>query len=277
MWLELNGQPISPWHDVPLHPGSDNTVVNFVVEIPRWQPAKIEIKRTEPLNPIFHDDKNDAPRFKENVWPHKAMPFLYGSIPQTWENDNIKHNFTGFKGDKDPMDLFDIGQDKGYTGQVKQVKILGGLSVIDDEETDWKIMGIDVTDPLAPLVNSVEDVEKYRPGMTAAFYEWFAGYEEEKTPIVGNKYQSQATAVQQVEESHHFWQDLVSGKEKPGKINFNQTSNPELKSYVPCKEATPKLKIPPKSDIKPAAAIPAKYEGWFFYSKEGKLLNPDMQ
>jgi inorganic pyrophosphatase len=29
------------------------------------------------------------------------------------------------------MDLFDIGQDVGYTGQVKQVKILGALAVND--------------------------------------------------------------------------------------------------------------------------------------------------
>jgi len=80
------------------------------------------------------------------------------------------------------MDLFDIGQDPGYYGQVKQVKILEGLAVVDDDETDWKMMGIDVKDPLAALVNSVKDVEKYRPGTTQAFYDWFAGFEAEKTP-----------------------------------------------------------------------------------------------
>lgn len=277
MWLELNGQPISPWHDVPIYPGDDKKFVNFVVEIPRWTDAKIEIKRDEPLNPIFHDEKKGLPRFKESVWPHRAMPFLYGSIAQTWENPNVKHNFTGYPGDKDPMDLFDIGQDKGYTGQVKQVKILGGLAVIDDEETDWKIMGIDVKDPLAAFVNSPEDVEKYRPGTTKAFYEWFSGYKKKKTPIIGDKYQDQATAIAQIEESHEYWKDLVSGKQDPGKTKFDQVSDASLQSYLPCKEATSKFKIPPRSKIETPAAKPAEYDGFFYYSKEGKLLNPDMQ
>lgn len=58
----------------------------------------------------------------------------------------------------------------GYVGQVKQVKILGALAVNDVSraqttqhsttanrqggETDWKVLAIDVNDPLAPLVDS---------------------------------------------------------------------------------------------------------------------------
>lgn len=53
------------------------------------------------------------------------------------------------------MDLFDIGQDVGYTGQVKQVKILGALALNDGGETDWKVLGIDVEDPIASLVDSM--------------------------------------------------------------------------------------------------------------------------
>jgi inorganic pyrophosphatase len=278
MWLELNGNPISPWHDVPLYPNeNENSVVNFVVEIPRWTDGKIEIKRDEPLNPIFHDDRDGAPRFTESVWPHKAYPFLYGSIPQTWESPNVNHSFTGFPGDNDPMDLFDIGQDPGYTGQVKQVKVLGGLSVVDENETDWKIMGIDVTDPLAPLVNSVADVEKYRPGTTQAFYDWFAGFESEKTPITGNKYQDRALCLEKIEESHGFWMNLVNGMAEAGKIEFAQTSQGGLDSYTSCEEATKKFDLPKKSKPGKAAEKPAKFNGWFYYSAEGKLLNPDMQ
>ena len=62
-------------------------------------------------DPIFHDTRNGAPRFVENVWPHLSYPFLYGSVPQTWESPNFEHPFTGFEGDNDPIDLFDIGQE----------------------------------------------------------------------------------------------------------------------------------------------------------------------
>jgi inorganic pyrophosphatase len=82
-------------------------------------------------DPIFHDDRNDLPRFVESVWPHKTYPFLYGSIPQTWESPNFPHPFTEEAGDNDPMDIFDIGGEIGYIGQVKAVKILGALAVND--------------------------------------------------------------------------------------------------------------------------------------------------
>jgi len=108
----------------------------MVVEIPRWTNGKLEIKRSEPLStslslllltmpriphvctdpntyvdPIFHDEKNDLPRFVESVWPHKSYPFIYGSVPQTWESPNFKHNFTNYEGDNDPVDIIDIGNE----------------------------------------------------------------------------------------------------------------------------------------------------------------------
>jgi inorganic pyrophosphatase len=63
------------------------------------------------LDPIFHDARRGQPRYVESVWPHKSYPFIYGSIPQTWESPNFEHEFTGFLGDNDPVDLFDIGQE----------------------------------------------------------------------------------------------------------------------------------------------------------------------
>lgn len=45
------------------------------------------------------------------MWPHKSYPFLYGSIPQTWESPNFDHEFTGYPGDNDPVDIIDIGDE----------------------------------------------------------------------------------------------------------------------------------------------------------------------
>jgi inorganic pyrophosphatase len=260
-----------------MYPDAKNKqIVSFVVEIPRWTDGKIEIRRPEPLNPIFHDEKDGKPRFVESVWPHKSYPFLYGSIPQTWENPNLDHDFTGFPGDKDPMDLFDIGQDDGYTGQVKQVKILGGLAVNDGNETDWKILGIDIKDPIAPLVNTYEDVEKYRPGTIQAFRDWFTYYKvargDSLIPIIGETYQNVSFIVDTIEQSHGYWQDLVSGKEDPGKIEVRQTSQPEYKSYVSCKDAQKEFKIPQKTKTKEAEGKPEKYDWWYYLDAEKKLI-----
>ena len=38
-------------------------------------------------------------------------------------------------------------------GEVKQVKVLGTFALIDEGETDWKVICIDVNDPLAAKMN----------------------------------------------------------------------------------------------------------------------------
>lgn len=81
IWLLHKCNPISFWHDVPLYPYENNTkIINVVVEIPRWTDGKIELESSEPLAPIFHDDRNDEPRYVESVFPHKSYPFVYGSV-----------------------------------------------------------------------------------------------------------------------------------------------------------------------------------------------------
>jgi inorganic pyrophosphatase len=83
---------------------------------------------------------------------------------------------TSKKGDNDPLDVCDISETVGYPGQIKQVKVLGVMALLDEEETDWKVIVIDVNDPLAPKLNDVEDVERHLPGLLRATNEWFRIY-----------------------------------------------------------------------------------------------------
>lgn len=53
------------------------------------------------------------------------------------------------------MDVCEIGETVGYTGQIKQVKVLGVMALLDEEETDWKVIVIDINDPLAPKLNGL--------------------------------------------------------------------------------------------------------------------------
>jgi inorganic pyrophosphatase len=98
------------------------------------------------------------------------------ALEQTWEDPNSIHPETKAKGDNDPLDVCEIGELVGYTGQVKQVKVLGVMALLDEEETDWKVIVIDVNDPLAPKLNDVEDVERHLPGLLRATNEWFRIY-----------------------------------------------------------------------------------------------------
>lgn len=101
---------------------------------------------------------------------------LFHSPLQTWEDPNTVHPETKAKGDNDPLDVCEIGELVGHPGQIKQVKVLGVMALLDEEETDWKVIVIDVNDPLAPKLNDVEDVERHLPGLLRATNEWFRIY-----------------------------------------------------------------------------------------------------
>ena len=67
--------------------------------------------------------------------------------------------------------MCEVGAADGKTGDVKQVKILGTWAMIDDGETDWKILVIDVTDPKAAEINNADDLEKAYPGAIKKTFE----------------------------------------------------------------------------------------------------------
>ena len=46
IYIEKDGVPISPFHDIPLYANEQQTVLNMIVEIPRWTNAKIEVSST---------------------------------------------------------------------------------------------------------------------------------------------------------------------------------------------------------------------------------------
>ena len=54
--------------------------------------------------------------------------------------------------------------------------MLGTIALIDEGETDWKLIAIDVNDPLAPQLSDINDVEKHMPGFLKATVEWFRIY-----------------------------------------------------------------------------------------------------
>ena len=116
----------------------------MICEIPKWTRQKMEINTKEKYNPIKQDIKNK--KLREYVWGD--MLFNYGALPQTWEDPKHISPQTKKKGDDDPLDIIDIGTSQVPMGIVYKVKILGVLGLIDDNETDWKIIAINKNDLL---------------------------------------------------------------------------------------------------------------------------------
>lgn len=44
VFIEKDGVPISAWHDIPLYANEQQTILNMVVEVPRWTNAKMEVR-----------------------------------------------------------------------------------------------------------------------------------------------------------------------------------------------------------------------------------------
>lgn len=97
-------------------------------------------------------------------------------MPKTWEDPNAVHPDTGAKGDNDPLDALEIGEQVSHAGEIKRLKPLGVMGLLDGGETDWKIIVIDVKDPLAPLLEELGNIERYFPGLLRATRDWFRLY-----------------------------------------------------------------------------------------------------
>jgi len=210
-----NGQlkQISPWHDIPLY--SPDGYVHMVTEIPKFSRAKFEIATGEPFNPIKQDTKNG----KLREYKYGDMCFNYGAFPQTWEDPSHTTPDTGFVGDNDPIDAMEIGYKMQRTGSVTKVKVLGCLAMIDDGETDWKVICIAADDPLAPQLNDVSDVERVLPGYINVMREWLRMYKTvDGKPM--NEFALKEKALDKtytmavIEETHQFWKKLTDSGAK---------------------------------------------------------------
>ena len=210
VWFQNNDSLISPFHSIPYK----DTYYNFICEIPKGTTAKMEINKSEPLNPIKQDMKNGKLR---HVTYKGGYQWNYGAFPQTWEDPSHLDTDTGAYGDNDPLDVCEIGSTSISTGRVKPVKVLGTIGLIDEGETDWKILTISINDPLAEKLNDLNDINTHMPGYLDMMKEWLFNYKTvdgkpQNSFAFGGQFKDREFAIRIIEESHLFWKDLVSGK-----------------------------------------------------------------
>jgi inorganic pyrophosphatase len=121
------------------------------------------------------------------------------------------------------LDVCEIGLKVIAPGDVRPVKVLGVLCMIDEGETDWKVVAIDAEDKWAPFLNDINDVEELLPGTLEAIREWFRTYKipEGKPPNVfglDEKFMDKSYALDIIKECNHSWKELITG-EKERKIS----------------------------------------------------------
>jgi 3'-phosphoadenosine 5'-phosphosulfate synthase len=199
----------SLWHDVELRPnGQDASIVNMVTEIPMYYTAKMEIQKSLPNNPIAQDLNGDgSPRYYTYGTPF----FNYGLIPKTWEDPTII-SAEGHGSDNDPLDIIELGSLPLKIGSVTPCRVLGSFELIDEGETDHKVLCIALSDPDASRVRDLDDLERLKPGVVNRVREWLKRYKtsdgkpENALASDSPKMVQQALAI--IDETHKRWSSL---------------------------------------------------------------------
>ncbi|KAK9763000.1 Inorganic pyrophosphatase [Basidiobolus ranarum] len=277
IFFEKDGKPVSPFHDIPLFANDTKNVYNMVVEIPRWTNAKLEIATGQTFNPIKQDVKKGKLRYVRNCFPHHGYIWNYGALPQTWEDPTHTHAETKARGDNDPIDVLEIGEQVATPGQIKQVKVLGVMALLDEGETDWKVIAIDVNDPLANKLNDIEDVEKHLPGLLRATNEWFRIYKipdgkPENQFAFSGEAKNKKYATEVILETHEAWKRLITGA-IPAKTEVYdlalENTAVEGSPYLITNESD--FKQIPEESRQPPAPIDSSVDKWFYISGTSNL------
>ena len=128
----------------------------------------MEVSKEKYRNPIMQDtNKDGSPRY----YTYGVPFFNYGLLPQTWEDPALKSK-EGYGGDNDPLDVIEVGDGPLPMGSTTPVVVLGSLELIDEGETDHKIIALRASDPRASSVRSLDDLERSSPGLTARLVDW---------------------------------------------------------------------------------------------------------
>ncbi len=219
---------VSPFHQVKLHANEygPERYFNMIVEIPMGTQAKMEIQKDILFNPIAQDIRADQLRFVR-------LPYIwnYGAFPQTFESPNKVDSILGYKGDNDPLDVFEIGQNVHPTGSIVAVKVLGAIGLIDKNEADWKIVTIEVTHPIAEILEDIDDVDTYFPDLLDRTRKWLCTYKGSNNETrlgMDGAFVHKELAIKMIEDRHEDWKSLEVGmffKPKShiqSKLKFNQ-------------------------------------------------------
>ncbi|KAI5733477.1 hypothetical protein M8J76_012381 [Diaphorina citri] len=263
---------ISPFHDIPLYSNVKDKIFNMVVEIPRWTNAKMEINLNEPLNPIKQDIKKGNLRYVANVFPHHGYIWNYGALPQTWENPDETDAHTGQKGDGDPIDVLEIGERIAKRGEIIQVKALGVIGLIDEGQTDWKIIAINVNDPNAAKLNDVADIETHFPGYLKATNEWFKIYKipdgkPENVFALNGEAKNREFAHKVIEETNQQWSKLIKGEVNAEGVSVLNTRVEESPAKVSFQDAEAELSKRSFQTGNPAPVDPSVDKSYFLQLK----------
>ncbi|CAI5973334.1 unnamed protein product [Closterium sp. NIES-64] len=169
MFLDNGGHIVSPWHNIPLY--GKNTWLNFVCTTPRGTWAKHDFAPEEytPLRVTPNSRNGEPSHFARDA------PWHIGSLPQTWQDPEEEvDEFGGVSGCGTALEVLDLSRRPAKLGQVHTVKPIGAIPVVREEGLAWVVVAIGGGDPVAHMVNELDELPEFMPGRLEEIYAWLA-------------------------------------------------------------------------------------------------------
>lgn len=148
------------WHDISR---GDNIPeeINVIIEIPKGSPNKYEIDKKTGLIALDRANYSSAP-----------YPFDYGFVPQTlWE-------------DGDALDVIVLTTFPLQVGVLVRVRPVAVMEMIDDGESDFKVIGVPVDDKRWDDVQDLEHINRHNLKEYQHFFETYKELKKGQKDIV---------------------------------------------------------------------------------------------
>lgn len=138
-----------PWHGVSIGPDAPKVVTAFIEIVPS-DTIKYEIDKASGLMKVDRPQKYSS-----------LCPTLYGFIPQTYCDENVRllaNDKKVERGDRDPLDVCVMTERSiAANGFLVRARPIGGLRLIDDKEADDKIIAVMADDPLYANITTLKE------------------------------------------------------------------------------------------------------------------------
>ncbi len=171
------------WHEISLGEDVPNTI-NTIIEIPEGSNNKYEIDKATGLIKLDRANYSSAP-----------YPFDYGFAPQTlWE-------------DNDPLDVVVLTTFPLHPGILVKVRPVAVMEMIDDGESDYKIIGVPSDDKRWDDTQDLNDLNKHKIKEIEHFFKTYKELKGKSVVVEINGIKGKKEAMEAIEKSIKLYKE----------------------------------------------------------------------